>query len=183
MGVVKVEQVVGIPVAEDKFVDVPVIKYNKVPQLQKVTKRVEVPTVSYEDKVVDLPVVKPDSWVRSVDAQIREVAVPQVMYKNKVVDVPEVRVVEVPKIVPLPVPQVHRVDEFQSLPEETLEVGEIDFNDTQKLFSPRQEEESEMPSPLSFRRSRSTGRVLTPPRSMAVRIGGGYHVLDDNATS
>jgi hypothetical protein len=148
---------------EDKRVDVPVFKYVQVPKVEKVQKEIEVcnATLVQAHKTINVQVPRivrkeadtPEPTMNSVS---------QVSYREKVVSqtVTEriTEVVEVPRISSSPV----RCEEL---------VTELPFP------SPS------FPSPSgpSFSRPRSLERSGSA-ESLAVRIGGGYHVLDDEAT-
>jgi len=97
----------------DRVVNVPVVKQQQVPSVQKVFKTVEMPQVQYIDRVVDVPVVKQRQMpsvqvvqklvvqqrhVPSIQKVQRTVEIPQVQHVDRVVDVPVVKQRQVPSV-------------------------------------------------------------------------------------
>ena len=92
----------------DKGVDVPVVKQRQVPQIQTPRMTVEVPTVQFTDRVMNVPVIMQITLVT------KPVKIPQIQHTSKVVDVPVVKQRQVPQI---------------QTPRMTVEVPTVQFTD------------------------------------------------------
>ena len=81
----------------DRFVDVPVVKQDQVPSVQRAQKTVEKPQVQYVDRVADIPAVV-QQQVSPVQKVQKIVEVTQVQNIERVVEVPAAKKRHVPSV-------------------------------------------------------------------------------------